>query len=400
MNKVFAILFAEIPDISERWRIVERISLIGFAIIFPLTFVLLLPGAWLGFGLGDEFTVEQVQAMVSLWYGEYPLLANILLGVLVIHLLFRTWILALGHWRVSHAGSELPLKTLVLFTTANTLNIIFVVVTMALIGAIGVTQGYTFQQGFELVQNLVVWSNQQIEQVPTLVQLPLLVAFILVYQLQGFFHYWIHRLCHHNRVLWLVLHRFHHMPPILVGMTTTVVIASIPAFLVLVVPKVFIFGTISKLFYERPLYAEIFAYHIVMWIPEIFGHQTKMYQDGIRSRFIRWSSYLGGNGVYHYLHHASSPYNQNKTNNVNIAGGFLMLWDRLFNTYQPLVPTAPKVGLWGNPELTHSPVKLVLSGIMQVLYELWHNQSWRVRWRCIFGHVSYTPPITKDFHVK
>ena len=226
MNKVFATLFAEIPDISERWRIVERIALIGFACIFPLTFILLLPGAWLGFGLGDEFTVEQVQAMVSLWYGEYPVLANILLGVLVIHLLFRTWILALGHWRVSHAGSELPLKTLVLFTTANTLNIIFVVVTMALIGAIGVTQGYTFQQGFELVQNLVTWSNQQIEQVPTLVQLPLLVAFILVYQLQGFFHYWIHRLCHHNRVLWLVLHRFHHMPPILVGMTTTVVIAS------------------------------------------------------------------------------------------------------------------------------------------------------------------------------
>jgi len=400
MNKVFATLLAEIPDISERWRIVERIALIGFACIFPLTFIVLLPGAWLGFGLGDEFTVEQVQAMVGLWYGEYPLLANILLGVLVIHLLFRTWILALGHWRVSHAGSELPLKTLVLFTTANTLNIIFVVVTMALIGAIGVTQGYTFQQGFELVQNLVAWSNQQIEQVPTLVQLPLLLAFILVYQLQGFFHYWIHRLCHHNRVLWLVLHRFHHMPPVLVGMTTTVVISSIPAFLVLVVPKVFIFGTISKLFYERPLYAEIFAYHIVMWIPEIFGHQTKMYQDGIRSRFIRWSSYLGGNGVYHYLHHASSPYNQNKTNNVNIAGGFLMLWDRLFKTYQPLVPTAPRVGLWGNPELTHSPVKLVFSGVMQVLYELWHNKRWDVRWRCVFGHVSYTPPITKDFHVK
>lgn len=400
MRKLAALFLAEIPTISERWRIIERIALIGFACFFPVSFILLLPGTWLGFGLGDEFTWDQIRSFIAIWYSDYPWLVNALMVTLGVHLVFRIGILALGHWRVSHAGSELPLNTLLLFVTANTLNILFVLMALALVGALGMTQGYDFEQGFALVQHMVVWSNAQVERVPTLVSLPLLVAFVLVYQIQGFFHYWIHRLCHHNRVLWLLLHRFHHMPPVLVGMTTTVVIASIPAFLVLIIPKVLIFGTVSKLFYERPLYAEIFAYHIFLWIPEIFGHQTKMYQDGIRSRFIRWTSLLGGNGVYHYLHHASSPYNQNKTNNANISGGFFLLWDRLFKTYQPLVPVAPKVGLWGNPELTHSPVKLVLSGLLQILYELWHNKRWSVRWQCLFGHVSYTPPKTKDFHLK
>ena len=59
----------------------------------------------------------------------------------------------------------------------------------------------------------------------------------------------------------------------------------------------------------------------------------------------------------------------------------------------------PKVGLWGNPNLHHNPLRLVLSGLLQVGYELYHNKDFKSRLLCIFGSVNYQPPLSRDFHI-
>lgn len=400
-----SLLNAEIPDFSpafvRRWGWLERLGLVGFAIVFPLVFVLNMPGIFLGFGLGDAFPLDMVIGFFRALQADHPILFPAGLALLVFHLGFRMRAFLRGQLHYRTNDPELPARTLLLFILANSLNIVFVALVSALVAILGaMTLGLDFTQGLLFVDSMKAWAEAKAMQVPTLIHLPSLLALFVVYTLQGFFHYWIHRLCHLNRVLWLVLHRFHHMPPTLTLATTTVVIASVPFFMFIVIPKVYIFAAVSKLFHAEPLYMEIFFMHLIMWIGEPYAHQTALYQEGRRNPWIRWIGQFSSTGIYHYMHHAADDaiVQSNKTNQVNISGGFFFFWDRLFGTYHPLTDDTPQAGLWQRPALHHNPIRLLLSGLLQVAYELRHNRDWRTRFWCLFGSVSYCPPISRDFH--
>ena len=400
------LLNAQIPDFSPRfiarWGWLERLGLMGFAIVFPILFVVNLPDVFLGFGLGDGYPASMIFGFFEDLKTQNPVLFPAAVALLVFHIGFRISVFMRGQLHYKTNDPELPTRTLLLFITANSLNIIFVALVSLLVAATGAWLfGLDFAQGLAFVEELKHWAEQQALRVPTLLELPALLALALVYTAHGLVHYWIHRLCHLNRSLWLLLHRFHHMPPTLTLATTTVVITSVPLFMFIVIPKIYIFAAVSKLFHAEPLYFEVFFLHLFMWICEPYGHQSSLYQEGRKRWWIRWISQFASTGIYHYMHHAAdeSIVQSNKTNQVNITGGFFFFWDRVFGTYHPLTEKTPQAGLWGRPALHHNPLRLLLSGLLQIMFELRHNKDWKTRFLIIFGSVNYTPPISQDFHI-
>ncbi len=396
---------AEIPDVPDRFGKLERLFLVSFIVVFTLSFIRTYPTIFLGFGLGDEYDWSLILSFFESLESRSPILFYAGLAMLVANILFRLQLFIRGQFAYRSNDPDLPMKTIVLFMVANALNIVFVFIAGVLLGLLCVGLGLDFMAGFNAVDNLFRLAITYAENIPTLVKLPLLVAFFVTYLIQGFFHYWIHRLCHINRFLWLTLHRFHHMPPILTPATTNVVIVSIPFFIGIVFVKTLIFSAISKLFYEQNLFMEMFFFHLIVTFADPYGHQTALFREGVKSKWISALSFFCGNGVYHYLHHSRDAeiVASNKTNQVNIGGGVAYFWDHVFGTFKGLPSpstSAPNVGLWGNPELTHNPVRLLLSGLMQIVYEVVSNKGLTTKIMCVVGSVNYAPPITRNFHIK
>ena len=396
----------ELPDfqVPQKWRIAERSLLVLFNITYSTILITSYPSTFIGFGLGDGFPVDMIVGLFETLRQQNPLLFDITLVVLAFHLVFRLQIMIRGQLSFKTNDPRLPPRTLLLYAMANGLNIVFVLSTALLIGLTAYALGYNFSSIFNVIRDLTQWAHETAMRVPTIVELPLIMAFPLVFIIHGFFHYWVHRLCHINRFLWLTLHRFHHMPDVLTNASTTVVITSIPFFLFLLMPKLFLYAVTSKLFFERPLYLEIFLLNLIIFLPDPYAHQTALYKEAIRSKFIRYFSFFAtSQGVYHYLHHTREPeiIASNKTNQVNIGGGLFHIWDIVFGTFQPLTKVdekTPRIGLWDNPKLHHNPIRLLLSGVYQLIYELRHNPGLKSKFYIIFGSVDYKPEHTKDFH--
>ncbi|MFD2176414.1 sterol desaturase family protein [Veronia pacifica] len=401
---LYLLFNAEIPDLPDSLKFIERISLIGFIVVFTFVMVQTYPGIFLGFGLGDAWEWSLILSFFTDLHDDSPILFWLSLLALGANLANRLQLFLRGQLAYSSNDSALPIKTIVLFMVANSLNVVFVFATVVMIGTIGWWLGFDFQAGFNAVENLIHAAITLADSIPTVIELPLLAAFILTYVAQGFFHYWVHRLCHLNRFMWLTLHRFHHMPDILTPATTNVVITSIPFFIGVVFAKTFLFAAIAKLFYEEHLFMEMFFFHLIITFADPYGHQTALFKEGIRSRWTRVLCFISGNGLYHYLHHSNDEeiVTSNTTNQVNIGGGIAYCWDIVFGTFKELPkPDAPKpdVGLWGKPKLHHNPIRLLLSGILQIMYEVYYNKGWLTKAKCIFGSVNYTPPITRHFHI-
>lgn len=139
---------------------------------------------------------------------------------------------------------------------------------------------------------------------------------------------------------------------------------------------------------------EMILWSTVAYCFEIFNHSIVHYNFAYNNFFVRnFSRLFGGHGVYHLVHHSAFEQDQN----VNLGGGPLMIWDRLFGTYRKPYETAPPVGLTNMPEMKLNPFRIVLSGVAQMAYELNMNKNWMTRLKIVFGGVYYTPPISKDF---
>jgi sterol desaturase/sphingolipid hydroxylase (fatty acid hydroxylase superfamily) len=401
---LFKIFNSEIPDISSNWAWLERLFLVGFILVFTLAFVRTYPTIFLGFGLGDEYAWRLIFSFFEDLKKQSPVLFYSSLIMLTANVLFRFQLFIRGQFSYRSNHPKLPIKTVVLYMVANALNIVFVAISVLILAMVSVSLGYDFNTGLNAVENLMHIANNYAAFVPTIIELPLLMAFILTYVIQGFFHYWIHRLCHLNRFLWLVLHRFHHMPTVLTPSTTNVVITSVPFFLGIVFVKTFIFSLIAKLFCPQDLMMEMFFFHLIITFADPYGHQSALFKEGIQSRWISTLCFFSGNGVYHYLHHSRDTeiVTSNTTNQVNIGGGIAYIWDHIFGTFKPL-PSAssptPQVGLWGDPALHHNPIRLLLSGLIQIAYEVYANKGLTTKLRCVFSSVHYNPPVSRHFHI-
>ncbi len=402
---------AEVPEIGERYRPLATAFVWLFAVAFSVGFLQLLHVfVYLGPGLGDPVSFEPLRELLQRLYqsarssDDYALLLA-MLALMLFNLGFRFAVIVAGYSRYRGArGEKFPMRLIALFTLTNTVSALSIPLLLVLVAGALYLAGLDLHWGLDYIERTAALANGWVNtHVPTLIELPAFAAVLVVFMLGGFVHYWLHRLGHTRRALWLLFHRHHHMSPALMQSTTLAVFTAVPLFLLFVLPYNLLFGAITKLFAAQPLYAEVIVFNLVLLIPEIFGHQTALYERAIRFRWLRWGGYLFGNGVYHYLHHSAEPADAGRegaVNMVNMGGGFCFVWDQLFGTYRPLSERAPKVGLTGSPELHMNPLRLAYSGMLQIAYELWHNRDWKTRLCILFGSSGYTPPVSRDFAVK
>ena len=76
------------------------------------------------------------------------------------------------------------------------------------------------------------------------------------------------------------------------------------------------------------------------------------------------------------------------------------MWDRIFNTYVEPPKERPPIGLTGQPDLQMNPLRLLMAGLVQIIYELIHNKDWKTRWAILTASSEYTPLISRDFAIK
>ncbi|MCB1616628.1 MAG: sterol desaturase family protein [Pseudomonadales bacterium] len=423
MDKIKAVFWrAEINCQGSGWRKLASGIAVLSAILVPIaltaSFHLL---DYLGPGLGDDTGYHYLtMVMGDLEAAGHTRTLVVFILALIALLCWRGWFIYLAYadYRKNNAlyPNELkqkgegscdddwgfPLNTFFLFVFFNVCMLLGAAALFAVFGLIAKLGGFTFVDGYAFVKNMVATADHLAKtHVPTLVDLPPFLAVICIYAVTGFFHYWLHRLAHQFRLLWLLLHRPHHMPDTLMEPLTTGVVVAFPVGFLVMFPYVFLFGACGKLFSAEPIFFEVLVFNLIVNIANISAHSTSLYHIGFRHKWIGFLGHLFGGAQYHYVHHASHPlYSRQNTNLVNIGAGPFMLWDRVFGTYVEPPLVRPEIGLTGQPTLYKNPVRLLFAGIFQIAYELKENRGWKERVKIVFGPSDYTPPVSKDFALR
>jgi sterol desaturase/sphingolipid hydroxylase (fatty acid hydroxylase superfamily) len=394
-------------DVGERYRPVATAVLVTFAIVYALMF----PGfmqyvAYLGPGLGDDWNYGPfLQLLQNTWAttgGEWsnPLLLG-LAALVMTNMIFTAAIIILSYTLYPKTvGKPFPVAVLFTYLSLSVVCTTGIGFIHLLLGVGALVLGYDFMSGLTAVQNLLNQLRALAQQVPTIIDMPAWLAFIVLNMVGGFFHYWFHRLSHESRVLWLLFHRTHHMTPELIQASAQAVFNSFPFFIFAAVPYVVIFSVVGKLVTSESLITYLIVFKLFSAFANMWSHQTALYTWAQGQWWIRVLSTITSEGVYHYLHHSAEDQHHTRHSNiVNVGGGLFFFWDRVFGTYRTVTPQRPRVGLQGiaAKDMTTNPLRLAIAGIAQLVYELRYNPGVMEWAKILFGGSEYVPAKTKDY---
>jgi sterol desaturase/sphingolipid hydroxylase (fatty acid hydroxylase superfamily) len=165
-------------------------------------------------------------------------------------------------------------------------------------------------------------------------------VFLLTFITADFIYYWFHRISHSWKPLW-AFHLIHHSA---MHMNLTAAY-RLNWFSAIVSPLFFIPAALLGM----PSDFIIISY-VLNLAYQFFMHTEAVSTLGVIEKVMDTPS-------SHRVHHGSNPIYIDKN-----FGGVLIIWDRLFNTYQP--ETEPvKYGLTTG-FLSHNPFKLVFQGFI------------------------------------
>ncbi len=193
-------------------------------------------------------------------------------------------------------------------------------------------------------------------------------SMILVVVIADLTYYWEHRIAHQVRLLW-TQHAVHHSSRdynIITGIRfgplegVWSLIAHIPMALMGFPPELVFFGIISVLAYQT-------------WI-----HTETIGKLGPLEAVLNTPS-------HHRVHHGSDEKYLDKN-----YGGILIIWDRMFGTYQVEEET-PRYGLKRDFD-SRNPIKVWFSELPQLARDLASAKSLSEIWGFLFKHPGWTPP--------
>ncbi|HCL83511.1 MAG TPA: sterol desaturase family protein [Chitinophagaceae bacterium] len=184
---------------------------------------------------------------------------------------------------------------------------------------------------------------------------------------EDFLYYWLHRFDHEVRLFWAV-HVTHHSSGLMnftVGFRSSV------------------FQPLYRFIYFIPLAILGFRPLDIVFIYSA----TQIWGIFVHTEMIRkmgWLEYILVTPSHHRVHHASNPKYLDKN-----MGMFLILWDRLFGTFQPELPDASyqekKYGLTRESD-TKSPVNLVFHEWRAICKDLSRKDlTWKLKWNYLLG---------------
>jgi sterol desaturase/sphingolipid hydroxylase (fatty acid hydroxylase superfamily) len=194
-----------------------------------------------------------------------------------------------------------------------------------------------------------------------------IVYWIILVVLEDFLYYWLHRFDHEVRLFWAV-HVTHHSSEHLnftVGFRSSV---FQPLYR-------FIYFIPLALLGFKPL--DIVFIYSATQIWGIFVHTEMINKMG-------WLEYILVTPSHHRVHHASNP----KYLDMNM-GMFLIVWDKLFGTFQPELPVASyqplKYGLT-KPLLKGTPLNIVFHEWSSLRQDILRKDvGWKEKFWYVFG---------------
>ncbi|MFN8439012.1 MAG: sterol desaturase family protein [Cytophagales bacterium] len=190
---------------------------------------------------------------------------------------------------------------------------------------------------------------------------------ILLLIAEDFLYYWLHRTDHVCRLFW-ACHATHHSSSkynLTVGFRSTV-FEPIYRFI--------FFAPLPLLGFKIP---DIVLMYAMTQIWGILVHTQKINKMGILEYILVTPS-------HHRVHHASNSLYLDKN-----MGMFLIIWDKLFGTFQKELSTeqyqAIKYGLTSDINLDN-PVNLVFHEWKAIYHDFFQsNLTWKDRWNYVFG---------------
>ncbi|PWU00106.1 MAG: sterol desaturase family protein [Bacteroidetes bacterium] len=193
------------------------------------------------------------------------------------------------------------------------------------------------------------------------------VYWFLLVIIEDFLYYWLHRFDHEIRFFWAV-HVTHHSSE---EMNFTVGFRSS------------VFQPLYRFIYFIPLALAGFKPIDIVFIYSA----TQIWGIFVHTELIKkmgWMEYILVTPSHHRVHHASNPKYLDKN-----MGMFLIIWDKLFGTFQPELPgekyEAMKYGLT-KPLEKEDPVNVVFHEWKTIWSDLRRKDiTWKQKFKYLFG---------------
>lgn len=176
-----------------------------------------------------------------------------------------------------------------------------------------------------------------------------------------FLYYWEHRASHRINLFWSAFHSVHHSSPVY-DQTTALRLSVLDGFQ-------------SVVFYAPLVLAGVQPALAVAAVFLVVAYQTWIHTELVR-RLPRPFEWLLNTPSHHRVHHGSNRQYLDKN-----YGGILIVWDRLFGTFEPEV--APVTYGLTTPIGTTNWIDVQLFELRRLWRRLRGPLSWRERWRLL-----------------
>lgn len=177
-----------------------------------------------------------------------------------------------------------------------------------------------------------------------------------------FFYYWEHRIAHEVSLLWGLYHSVHHSADHF-DQTIGLRISFVDFF-------------VTPLFYLPLVAVGFHPVLVLVCFGIVLGYQQWIHTELV-GRLPLLDPWLN-TPSNHRVHHARNPLYLDRN-----YGGILILWDRLFGTYQGEEETVD-YGLV-EPLRSRHPVAVHFHGLGKVMTAAWSAPTIRAFWRTLFG---------------
>jgi sterol desaturase/sphingolipid hydroxylase (fatty acid hydroxylase superfamily) len=176
-----------------------------------------------------------------------------------------------------------------------------------------------------------------------------------------FLYYWEHRASHRINLLWSLFHSVHHSSPVY-DQTTAL--------------RLSVFDGIQSAAFYLPLVLLGFQPELVIAaVFVVVAYQTWIHTELV-GRLPAPFEWVLNTPSHHRVHHGSNREYLDKN-----YGGILILWDRLFGTFEP--ERAPVTYGLTTPIGTTNWIDVQLHDLRRMWAALRRAPSWRARWRVL-----------------
>jgi sterol desaturase/sphingolipid hydroxylase (fatty acid hydroxylase superfamily) len=194
-------------------------------------------------------------------------------------------------------------------------------------------------------------------------------AWLLLFFGDELSYYWFHRVSHRCRLFW-ASHVVHH---------------SSERYNLSTALRQTWTGSFMSFIFWLWLPLAGFAPIMIMTMKAI----SLLYQFWIHTELVRSLGPLEAvfnTPSHHRVHHASNPRYIDRNH-----GGTLIIWDKLFGTFEPENPADPvRFGLTKNIH-TYNPVRIAFHEWFDMFRDAWLVPGWRNKFLCVFGNPGGHP---------